>query len=275
MRSVDHPLTDPHAFTLGAGDAARFAHQLARARPADLAQAPGISRMRSEKLPDAAALLQVLLAGLKPQALIFSSWGLREGLYFETLSPRQQAEDPLLAGVTAFAMPADPGDADAGLLAEWTAPAARKGSDRTVSLRIAAAHLAMALHRVEPNLRSSHALEWALDKRWIGVDFGGRAMLSAALRGSLGIVETHPSLGRLASPGELREATAWGLAVRLAQRLGAGARQPLAASRLVRQSGCIELQLGPAHAALATAPVEKDLAALAGWLRVSPRLTIG
>ena len=274
MRAVDHPLTDPHGMTLGFEKAARLAERVARAKPTDLAQQRGISKMRAEKLPDAASLLRVLLSELEPQALVFSSWGLREGLYFQTLAPFERAEDPLLAGVAAFAAPRTGRDAEAATIAEWIAPVVRSGGERTGRLRLAAAELAMALHTAEPNLRAPQALQWALEKRWLGIDFGERAMLAAALRGSLGITETHPSLARLASEEALREATAWGLAIRLAQRLGAGARGPLAASGLSVAESEVELHLPPALAALVTTPVEKDLAALAGWLGATPRLTV-
>lgn len=274
MRASDHPLTDPHGLTLGADEAASLAERVTRAKPAELARLRGITRMRAEKLPDAAALLNVLVAELGPQALIFSSWGLREGLYFQTLSPRERAEDPLLAGVTAFAGPRMSRDADAATIAEWPARVARGAAEQTGSLRLAAAQLALALHRVEPNLRAAQALEWALDKRWVGIDFPGRARLAAALRGSLGITEAHPSLARLAGESELREATAWGLGVRLAHRLGAGAKAPLAASRLEVEGARVVLHLPARLAPLATAPVEKDLAALASWIGMSPRLAI-
>lgn len=275
MRSVGHPLTDPHAFALGAREAANIADKVARAKPAELAEQRGISKMRAEKLPDAAALLRVLLAELEPPALVFSSWGLREGLYFQTLAPRVRDEDPLLAGVAAFTASRIGANVNPVTFGQWTAPAARGGGDRTESLRLAAAQLALALHTAEPNLRTAQALEWALDKRWVGIDFAGRAMLGAALRGSLGLTESHPSLARLASEGELREATAWGLAVRLAQRLGAGAKAPLAASRLTVDGATVELHLPASLAALATVPVEKDLAALADWLGGKPLLTLG
>lgn len=275
MRSVDHPLTDPHGFTIGADVAADYAHSIARAKPVQLAQQRGVSAMRAEKLPDAAALLSVLLTELKPESLVFSSWGLREGMYYQALSPRERAQDPLLAGVAAFAGERGANEVDAATIAKWAAPIAHSGGEGTETLRLAAAHLALALHRVEPNLRSAHALEWALDKRWVGVDFSGRAMLGAALRGSLSITEPHSRLAGLASEGELREATAWGLAFRLAQRLAAGAQAALVASRLLAGASVVELRLAAHQAPLISAPVEKDLAALANWLGGTPKLAVG
>jgi exopolyphosphatase / guanosine-5'-triphosphate,3'-diphosphate pyrophosphatase len=272
MRSVDHPLTDPHGFMLETAAAAAIARGIARSKPAQLALVPGISTMRAEKLPDAAALLLALLTDLEPEALIFSSWGLREGLHYQRLGPATRASDPLLAAISAFAGEKAASVTDAVLLAGWTTAAARGAGPQTENLRLAAAQLALALHRVEPNLRGAHALEWALDKRWIGIDFAGRAILAAALRGSLGLTEPHARLLPLASMGELHEATAWGLALRLAQRLGAGSRGALAASRLDCQNGELRLTIAAHHAALAAGPVEKDLAALANWLGFKPVL---
>lgn len=272
MRTADYPLIDPHAFTIGEADAVLLAQRLARAKPAQLAMQRRISTMRAEKLPDAAALLRVLLAELRPEALIFSSWGLREGLYFRRLPEREQALDPLIAGVAEFTRPGT-NTSDPALLAEWTSDVARSAGPRMASLRLAAAHLAIALHCVEPNLRASYALEWALDKRWIGIDASGRAILATALRGSLAVSDPHPRAARLASEGELREATAWGLALRLAQRLGAGSSAPLRDSSLTVDAEHCELRVASQNAWLATASVEKDLRALSVWLGKVPKLT--
>lgn len=274
MRWMAHPLTDPHGFTLGSEAAADVSRQIARTKPAQLAQLRGVSAMRAEKLPDAAALLLALLDHLKPEGLIFSSWGLREGLHFSRLQPRERGRDPLIAGVAGFTGERAVNSDDAALLTAWATTAARPGSARTENLRLAATLLASALHRVEPNLRSAHALEWALDKRWVGIDFSGRAMLAAALRGSLGATEHHDRLLRLASEGELREATAWGLAFRLSQRLGAGSRGALYASRLTAAGDTLVLAIDAHHAPLATATVGKDLNALASWLGLEPKLVL-
>jgi exopolyphosphatase/guanosine-5'-triphosphate,3'-diphosphate pyrophosphatase len=270
-RGMYYPLTDPHGFTLGVEEALALAKTVQRSKPAKLAQIPGISSMRADKLPDAAALLRVLLAELQPEGLVFSSWGLREGLLFQRLAPAERDADPLLAGVERFAAVGATAMTHAALLARWTA-AASNAWLRTERLRLAAAHLSLALHRVEPNLRQAHALEWALDKRWIGIDANGRAMLGAALLGSLGVTSHPVRLERLASQGELRQATGWGLAFRLAQRLGAGSKAALAGSSLEATGDALVLTLPRSHAALGTSLVEKDLGNLAGWLALEPAL---
>ncbi len=275
MRASDYPLTDPHGFTLDTGDALRIADELAEAQPEALAAIAGISPMRAGYLPDAAALLRPLIEDLEPDQLIFSSWGIREGLLYARLDPVQREADPLLAGVTAFACPRDAPITDAALLAAWSVELADGDGKRNERLRLAAAQLSGALTRVEPNLRVNHATEWALDKRWIALDARGRAMICAALFGSIGRLEVPDRLRRLASDDELREGLTWGLGFRLARRLGGGSRKVLAASRLERRKKRLVLRLDESRAPLANYPASQDFEILAEWLELKPQIRIG
>lgn len=275
MREADYPLTDPHGFRLSSHEADQLAKVLAETKPANLQNIPGITPMRAAYLPDAAALLRPLLAELEPTELIFSSWGIREGMLFSQLSSLVRAQDPLLAGVQAFAEPRDASITDAASVAGWTADIARGTGKRNERLRLASALLAAALQRVEPNLRINHAAEWALDKRWIDCSPRDRAMVCAALYGSLGRTGLDARLRVLASDDELREAVTWGLGFRLARRLGAGALAVLGSSRLRLKKNSLLLHIDKSHAALATPQVAKELEILAEWLGRKPQLQTG
>src|SRR3546814_5759773 len=113
--------------------------------------------MRSEIMPVAAVLLEALLASLKPERVVFSSWGLREGLLYDRLPDHTKAQDPLLAGVAVFAAQCGAPPVLASHIAGWTAdvaPSREPGSER---LRLAASMLALASMQLEPNLRLDHA----------------------------------------------------------------------------------------------------------------------
>jgi exopolyphosphatase/guanosine-5'-triphosphate,3'-diphosphate pyrophosphatase len=114
-----------------------------------------------------------------------------------------------------------------------------------------------------------------MDKRWLGVDPSGRARLAAALRGACGKPSLRPELLQLASEDTLREAMAWGLAIRLCRRLGAGSRVSLLTSRLRRESDRLVLWVDESRAQLASGPVEGDLKVLAEWLGLEHELRIG
>ena len=275
MRARKYPLTDPHSFALPVQEAAALAARIARSKPQKLIDIRGVSPMRAEKLPDAAALLKVLLAKLEPDRLIFSSWGLREGLIYDRLDPLEKARDPLIAAISTFAAQRYATITDAALLAAWTADIANGDGGTSERLRLAAGQLAIALHRVEPNLRLNYATEWALDKRWIWIDARGRAMVCAALFGSLGRNSVPDALRELASDDDLREGVAWGLAFRLARQLGASSKVSLTTSALRAKKKNLVLRLDRSREALVTWPVERDLEMLADWLGLQPKVKIG
>jgi len=266
MYKSKYPLTDPQAFTLSVADADAIAKKLARMTPEKLANISGISSTRAEALPDAAAMLRPLMAALKPEGLVFSAWGIREGLLYRGLSDGAQKLDPMLAAVSHFTEPRGSSQTMATQIAAWTSDAVRPGRNGNERLRLAATMLSLAQWRLEPNMRLKHSIDWALDKRWLGLTHRGRAMLAAALRGANGKPEILPEHLVLASEEDLHEACAWGLAFRLCRRLGAGSRVSLLSSKLTREDDVLRLWLEPGRAQLVSEQVEIELARLAAWL---------
>ncbi len=82
------------------------------------------------------------------------------------------------------------------------------------------------------------------------------------------------SLSRLASPEALEEAICWGLAIRLARRVGARSRKSFQVSRLMRDETRLILRLQESHRDLYGIPVEKDLGLLADRLGLQPDVEI-
>jgi exopolyphosphatase/guanosine-5'-triphosphate,3'-diphosphate pyrophosphatase len=265
MEVTRHPLSDPHGFELDPATAMGIATTLAALHDGPRARGR-ISTMRMEKLPDAAVLLEVMLARLNPERIVFSSWGLREGLLYDRLPPHTRAADPLLAGISAFASQRGAPPTLAARMAAWTldaAPARTHGDER---LRLAATTLALAAMQIEPNVRLPQAIEWALQKRWIGIDGKGRAMIAAAIAANGNTLDLPQRVRALACPEALEEAIRWGLALRLARRLGARSRRSLQVSRLVVRGDRLVLKLAESHAALFGQSTEKDMKLLAARL---------
>lgn len=275
MRQADHALTDPHALALDSEETDRLAAHVARVGPEKLAAIPGIAASRAAGLPDAAVLLRIMLSELRPDGVVFSSWGLREGLLFQRLPADVRRQDPLIAGVARFTAPRGGSATLAATIAAWTADIADGDGSGGERLRLAATMLALAALRVEPNLRVRQAYEWAMDKRWVGLDFQGRARIAAALLAASGKNARRAELERLASPENLREAVGWGLAFRLCRRLGAGSRVSLTTSDLRREGDTLVLRLDPSRAQLLSDQVNGDLKALAQWLGLKPEVRIG
>ena len=274
MAAQGYPLSDPHGFAIDPAAAQNLAAALSASESDSLKSRERISAMRAEKLPDAAVLLQALLARLAPEKVVFSSWGLREGLLYDRLPEHSKAQDPLLAGVAVFATERGTEPALATRMAAWTldaAPARAHGSER---LRLAATMLALAGMQIEPNIRLPQAINWALHKRWVGIDGKGRAMLAAAIAANGNQLSLPPEVRALASDEAIEEAVRWGLALRLARRLGAQSLRSLEASRLLVDGNGLVLQLAKSHEALFGQPTEKDMKLLAGRLGMGWRVDV-
>ena len=274
MLRLGHPLSDPHGLAMPVEEADRIAKKLIRADPDHLRGMGGLSSLRAGALPDAAALLRVMLAELKPSELVFSSWGLREGLLYQHLSPLARKQDPLLAGIAHFTAPRGGSISRAAMIAGWTAAAAKGDGASSERLRLAATLLALAAARLEPNIRIRHALDWALHKRWIGLDMSGRARIAAALVGACDKPALPSELLALADERELHEALGWGLAIRLCRRLGGGSRISLTSSKLTVDSGVLVLSLDKTGAELLGDLVRSDLETLAGWLGTNAEIRV-
>lgn len=275
MQEQGHPLSDPHGFELEPDEAKKLLGKaLASETIESLEARDRISSMRAEKLPDASVLAEAMLARFKPSRIVFSSWGLREGLLFDRLADHERRQDPLLAGISVFATQRGAPPTLATRIAGWTvraAPASEHGSER---LRLAATMLALASMQIEPNIRLPQAIDWALHKRWIAIESQERAMLAAAIAANGNALDLPQEVRDLASKEAIDEAICWGLAVRLARRLGARSSRSLQVSRLLVEDDTLILRLADSHGALFAGPTEKDIKLLAGRLGIDWKIVI-
>ncbi len=274
MHRQSHPLSDPHGLGMTSAEAAKLAKRIARTDNSELKAVPRVSSMRAAILPGAAVLLGALLARLQPEGLVFSSWGLREGLLNARLSKAERAQDPLLAGVGQFSSQIGASPAVSARVAGWTVaalPGERHGTER---LRLAATMLALASMQVEPNLRTTQAVEWALYKRWLDLSDTERGMLAAAIMANSGQTAMPEAIAALAPEDRLHEAIGWGLAIRLCRRLGGQSRKSLNVSVLAVEGGDLRLYLRSSHAALYGSPTRKDMKLLAEHMGLNPAVEI-
>jgi exopolyphosphatase/guanosine-5'-triphosphate,3'-diphosphate pyrophosphatase len=269
MDRLDWPLDDPHGWELDTETAIKICTSVARNQAK--IDIPRMSATRLASLPDAAALLGVLAREIRPASFIFSAWGLREGLLYNRQSPAVRTQDPMLAGVAAFVETLDVSSATATMVAGWTAAVcgASEASAKQPNgerLRLGATMLALAAHRVEPNRRTEQAMDWALRKRWIGIDDRERAILAMTAIANTGRTTIPGEYLRLAPADDLREAVTWGLATRLCRKFSGCIAQTLSGSALTLRGRRLTLSIDESLRPLYTEAVEKDLRLLASWL---------
>jgi len=269
---ISHPLPVIHQHPMEPERAADLARLLDATSNPPLGQGI-ISSGRRRALPEAARLLAALVDTLKPSLLITSSYGIREGLLFDTLGARARRLDPLIeqareagAGLGRF-------EQHGTLIDNWIAgvcgdaPAAAR-------LRHAACLLSDIAWAAHPDYRAERAVDMALHGNWVAIDAPGRVMLAMALFATLarGNALPYPALASLCSARDLQQARRWGLAIALAQRLSGGVAAGLESSQLSIEGESLVLRVAPQAGALAGESVEKRMRALARELGLTPRI---
>lgn len=264
MHVTGYPLPVIHQYEMTPQAITRVGRTLSHVAKGKLRAIAALSSARIPTLADAGALLGVLLRHLGSRTTIVSAFGLREGLLFEALSAAEREQDPLIVAAREegkrLGRFAEHGD----LLDQWIAPLFAGEPPHLARLRHAACLLADVGWRANPEFRAERGVEIALHGNWVAVDANGRALIAQALFTSLGGGTDTPSpIPALAAPAEIKRAAAWGLAMRLGQRLSGGLAGPLQRSRLGDDGAAIALTLAVSDTALYSEAVERRHKALA------------
>lgn len=266
-------IDDPHGFTMTADEVLKLARSIVRTPPTDPAMLTGISGARAASLPDTAALLSVLVEHLKPEKLVFSSWGLREGVLFENSGSELRDIDPLIAGTTAFAAARGVSSQQIESVVGWTSGIAAERTAGAARLHHAAVALCLASTRIEPHLRGALARDWAMRKRWVGIKSHDRYLMAGAILANANMTALMPQPVGI-SANLLHAARTWGLTVRLCRRFSALAPRVVALSSLKLGEGQLNLHVAEEIAALVDENTRKDLKNLAQHLGVSSSILI-
>lgn len=194
----DYPLRVAHQFRIDAKGVRELTRLASRLSTASLAGIPGISNRRAPTIPYAALLLSRIVEMGKFSHVVFSAYGLREGVLMQGLPAAVQAIDPLIAGAEALARPVAPTPDFGRSLAGWIAPAMAEVATvftprRDRVLQEAAARLADLGARRHPDHRLELTRDSVLYAPFAGIDHAERAFLAAVMhhryggkRGALG-----------------------------------------------------------------------------------------
>src|SRR3954465_15094799 len=93
----DYPLKVMHGYTIPAAEALDFARRLRRLAAADmLANIEIIADARRPLLTYAALVLEYVIRVARPKTIVFSTFGVREGLFYDMLTPAERSQDGLI-----------------------------------------------------------------------------------------------------------------------------------------------------------------------------------
>ncbi len=253
MAQDGHPLGVLHQYAMTRAEVMDIADFASKVTEASISDTPGVPSKRAATLPYAAYLLRRLLKRGRFERVVFSAYGLREGVAFSR-EPRLIADgDPLVAGAEALARAASPEPGFGAALARWIEPVFEDEApifSKTVDarLRAAACRLADLGARMHPDHRADLAATQVLYAPFAGAEHAERAFLALSLHhryaGKKPRDELCPSRRLLDEPGE-DAAMRLGLALRLGAALSGRSEALLDAFRLERTGRELVLRVDP------------------------------
>lgn len=249
METENHALRVLHQYELKRADAAKIADFAANASAASMSGVQGVSGKRAEQLTYAGLLLKRLMKLGQFDCVVFSAYGLREGVVFDHLSRRLKEEDPLIAGAEALARPAAPSPGFGRALGEWLEPvfAAKPPlfGSRGPLVRSAACRLADLAARFHPDHKADLSRELVLYAPFAGVGHAERAYLALAMHHRYSGKKPPPQMAvfeSLLSEEQRADAVALGLGMRLGAALSGRSEDLLKRFSLVAENATLRLE---------------------------------
>jgi exopolyphosphatase/guanosine-5'-triphosphate,3'-diphosphate pyrophosphatase len=257
MHMTDYPLPIVHGYAMPSETAQRVVRALAHLDKARLKEVHSLSSSRAGALPDAAAILALVVRELGSASLITSAYGLREGVLHRNLPAHIRDIDPLIHATREEGQRLGRFPEHGDLLDRWMAPLFEGEGAYEARLRHACCLLADVGWRAHPEFRGERGLETALHGNWVSIDARGRAMMAQALYTSFGADGEPEIVSRLCSVDDRARALRWGLAMRLGQRLSGGVAEPLKTSAIGVRESAVALRLASGDRALYGEAVER------------------
>jgi exopolyphosphatase / guanosine-5'-triphosphate,3'-diphosphate pyrophosphatase len=281
MLESDYPLTIVHHYTMTPKQVDTLC-DVVLTRPQSLKNFGKLSSARQEMLPHGILVLRRLARLIKPSQIVFSAFGVREGLLYQLLPPAEQARDPLIAACEEMAGRRARSLAYGYELFNWMEglfqiPALAETAEER-RLRLAACLLSDVGWRGHPDYRGDKVLGLIAQSSFVGIDHPGRSFLALAV---YYVHETYlsgdfsPTLRKLVGRDWHRRAQAIGLAARAASKLSAAMPGVLKKTPLEYQKGKLVLHLPENLEALDGEAVRRRLKILAQFLNCDLEVRTG
>jgi len=279
MALRDYPLPIIHGYRLTRIEAEALCRLVSGLSAKTMKRVASVPRRRQETLPFGALALGRLVARAQPAEIVFTAYGLREGLLYERLSAAERAIDPLIAGCTEMSGRLGRGVEYGEALDGWLADAFPPAEPRDALIRRAACLLADVSWRDHPDYRTEHAFHQVLRAPFVGLSHAERAFLavaeSARYRGASPEIESITDA--LLPAARVKLARALGTALRVAALISHGKSELLQPAGLRRAGNDgLRLTLREAEEPGLSRRLERLLEELAGDLGLkSSELRVG
>jgi exopolyphosphatase/guanosine-5'-triphosphate,3'-diphosphate pyrophosphatase len=225
-----YPLRVMHGYSIPAAEALDFARRLRRLAATNmLANIEAIADARRPLLTYAALVLEYIIRVAKPKTIVFSTFGVREGLLYEMLPPVERAKDGLICAAQSMNELLSRSARHAEELTGWTDRLARiiklRETEEDRRLRHAACLLSDIGWRVHPDYRGEQTLNLITNGNFGSISHQGRAFIALSVfyrYAGLSEENEPPALIReLVPPAMVERARLLGAAFRVAHLISA------------------------------------------------------
>jgi exopolyphosphatase / guanosine-5'-triphosphate,3'-diphosphate pyrophosphatase len=225
-----YPLRVMHGYSIPAAEALDFARRLRRLAATNmLANIEAIADARRPLLTYAALVLEYIIRVAKPKTIVFSTFGVREGLLYEMLPPVERAKDGLICAAQSMNELLSRSARHAEELTGWTDRLARiiklRETEEDRRLRHAACLLSDIGWRVHPDYRGEQTLNLITNGNFGSISHQGRAFIALSVfyrYAGLSEENEPPALIRqLMPPAMVERARLLGAAFRVAHLISA------------------------------------------------------
>src|SRR4051794_36346544 len=181
-----YPLKVMHGYSIPAADALDFAQRLRRLVATNmLANIEIIADARRPLLAYAALVLEHIIRVGKPKTIVFSTFGVREGLLYEMLPPQERAKDGFICAAQSLNGLLSRSARHAEELIAWTDRLVRvvrlRETDEDRRLRHAACLLSDIGWRVHPDHRGEETLSLITNGNFGSISHQGRAFVALSV----------------------------------------------------------------------------------------------
>ncbi len=286
MEEMNYPLRVMQGYSIPTRDAILFCEKVRKTKKlSGLAGIDDVARARREVLPYGALVLERLLKLLAPSEVVFSVYGIREGLVFSLLPAAERRKDPLLCFCEDYARLRSRSFDHALELCAWTdvlfdSPELMETPDEK-RLRHAACLMSDIGWRAHPDYRGEKSLNIIAQSGLVGTDHPGRIFIALAVYfRHVGPAEQNTDqvserLKAAISKRALKRARVLGAAIRAAHMLSIGMPGVIDVTPLSFEDGQIVLTLPASYASLDGERLRRRLDGLAALIQLKAEVRIG
>lgn len=274
MEERDYPLHVMQGYTIPTREAIEMCEALRKGKK--MKGLDRIARARRELLPFGGLVMERLLRRLEPDRVVFSVFGIREGLLFSLLSDHERKKDPLLSFCKDLARLRSRSLEHGIELASWTdaifSPPGPTETAEERRLRHAACIISDINWRAHPDYRGEQSLNLIAHSALTGIDHPGRLFLAMSVyfrhgaSGSAAPDDFFSRIKKLMDKRSLRRAMILAAAVRTAHMLSVGMPGIIDETPLSYEDNKLVLSIPPAYAALDGERLRRRFDNLAGLL---------